>query len=106
MRKRNIPLQVMLDEREFGKLDKLRRTSGLSFSALIRKLIMATAIRERPNVDFLALARAVDRIGTNYNQIARKVNVAGCADAADMEAARLLLAEIRAQIEEWKKQWL
>ena len=105
MRTRNIPIQVMLNEEEFRKLDSLSHTSGLSFSAVLRKLIMNETIRQKINPDFRSLARAIDRIGNNYNQIAHKVNATGTASFEDLNESAKLLREIKIEIAVWKKQW-
>ncbi|PWM29335.1 MAG: plasmid mobilization relaxosome protein MobC [Clostridiales bacterium] len=106
MRKRNIDIHLMLNEDEFHRLDALSHKSGLSFSVVLRRLINGAELRERPNMDFRSLARAIDRIGNNYNQIAHKVNASGIVSPDDLEKSRLLLVEIKTEIAGWKAKWL
>lgn len=106
MRKRNHRIFTRLNDEEFAAFRDLCKISGLGPTVLLRKLIGQVEIRERPNLDFRSLARAVDRIGNNYNQIAHKVNARGEVTRADMEESRLLLREVKTEIESWKAQWL
>lgn len=105
MRTRNIPIQVMLNEEEFRKLDSLSHASGLSFSAVLRKLIMSETIRQRVNPDFRYLARAIDRIGNNINQLAHKANLSDAVSKEDAAKAVTLMREIKREIADWKEKW-
>lgn len=105
MRTRNIPIQVWINEEEFRHLDDITHKSGTSFSVVIRNLIMGQEIRERPNADFLALARSFDKIGANINQIARKANTEDVASADDLKEVKKLLREMRREMKDWKKTW-
>ena len=105
MRTRNIPIQVMLNEEEFRKLDSLSHASGLSFSAIFRKFIMTREIRERPNADFLTLVRAFDKIGSNINQIARKANTDDIVTKADPGEVKKHLRNMQREMNDWKKTW-
>ena len=105
MRTRNIPIQVMLNEEEFRKLDSLSHASGLSFSVILRKFIMSREIRERPNADFLTLVRAFDKIGSNINQIARKANTDDIVTKADLGEVKKHLRNMQREMNDWKKTW-
>ena len=105
MRTRNIPIQVWINEEEFHHLDDITHKSGTSFSVVIRNLIMGQEIRERPNADFLVLARSFDKIGANINQIARKANTEDIASAGDLKEVRKLLREMCREMKDWKKTW-
>ena len=105
MRTRNIPIQVWINEEEFRHLDDITHKSGTSFSVVIRNLIMGQEIRERPNADFLVLARSFDKIGANINQIARKANTEDVASADDLKEVKKLLREMRREMKDWKKTW-
>jgi len=106
MKNRDLQFNFRMSEDDFRRLDAISHTSGLSFSAVIRNLIMNAEIKQRPDVDFRSLARAVDRIGNNYNQLARKANASGLVTNEDLAESTRLLREIRHEIESWKKQWL
>ena len=106
MRNRDLQFNLRMSEDDFRRLDALSHASGLSFSAVIRNLIMNAEIKQRPDVDFRSLARAVDRIGNNYNQLARKANTSGIVSNEDLAESTRLLREIKHEIESWKQQWL
>jgi len=106
MRERNNELHVRLNDEEYRKLDSLSHISGISFNAVIRKLIMGKEIRQRPSADFMALATAVDRLGNNVNQIAKKANTNNAVSYADMKEVSFIMRKIRSEINAWKEQWL
>lgn len=74
MRKRNIRIQIRLNDIEYAKLlDDINRSDS-NISDYIRKLILETAVKEKPDRDFLKILNELSRIGVNINQIARNVN--------------------------------
>ena len=93
MRTRKRAVQVYLNEKEYEKLEQLSRFSGNSHSAVIRKLITGKEIRQRPDLNFLALAMEISAIGNNLNQIACRANQMQVT-TADLKEAKLLLREI------------
>ncbi len=93
MRTRNRAVQVYLNEKEYEKLEQLSRFSGNSHSAVIRKLITGKEIRQRPDLNFRALAMEISAIGNNLNQIARRANQMQVT-TADLKEAKLLMREI------------
>ena len=106
MRTRTNEVHVYLNDDEYKKLDHISHVSGISFNSVIRKLIMDREIRQRPDVDFAALNCAIDRLGTNMNQIAKKANTNNAVSYADMKEAASIMRQVRAQINAWKEQWL
>ena len=77
MRKRNIRIQVRLNDIEYAKLlDDIER-SNENISDYIRKLILGKEIKEKPDHDFLKILNQLSRIGVNINQIAHHVNGLG-----------------------------
>ena len=74
MRKREKAILCWLNEKEYEHLKKQAGTSGLTVSALIRKLIMGQEIRQRPPAEMPELLRQMSAIGNNINQIAVRVN--------------------------------
>lgn len=105
VRTHNHEFHLRMTEEEFNKLDDLSHKSGLSFSVILRNFIMGQEIRERPNADFLVLARSFDKIGANINQIARKANTEDIASAAELKELNRLLREMRREMKDWKKTW-
>ena len=74
MRKRNIRIQVRLNDIEYAKLlDDIER-SNENISDYIRKLILGKEIKEKPDHDFLKILNQLSKIGVNINQIAHKAN--------------------------------
>ena len=106
MRERNNEVHLRLNDAEYRKLDYLSHTSGISFNAVIRKLIMDKEIRQRPDIDFLALLTAIDRLGNNINQIAKKANMNNAVSYADMKEVSSIMRKIRSEMNAWKEQWL
>ena len=78
-------------ERE--KLRQLCAVSGLPVSAVLRQLISGVTIRQRPPGELHELYLEINRIGTNINQITRKVN-AGFATKDDMKELKFLMRTI------------
>ena len=95
----------MLNEDEFRHLDSISHRTGVSFSGIIRNLIMGFTLKERPNADFLTLARSFDKIGSNINQIARKANTENAVTNAELEEIKHLLKVMRSEMNRWKKTW-
>ena len=74
MRKREKAILCWLNDKEYDHLKKQAGTSGLTVSALIRKLIMGQEIRQRPPGEMPELLRQMSAIGNNINQIAKVAN--------------------------------
>lgn len=73
-RKREHRMTVRLNGDEYTKvLSKIER-SGLSKQEYILSSILNKKIQERLNVDYFKLINEVNHVGTNLNQIARKLN--------------------------------
>lgn len=73
-RKREHRMTVRLNRDEYTKvLSKIER-SGLSKQEYILSSILNKKIQERLNVDYFKLINEVNHVGTNLNQIARKLN--------------------------------
>lgn len=73
-RKREHRMTVRLNGDEYTKvLNKIER-SGLSKQEYILSSILNKKVQKRLNVDYFKLINEVNRVGTNLNQIARKLN--------------------------------
>ena len=99
MSEKNYFLSVRLTEQERRHLDELARKSGLSLSNTIRACISGTQLRERQSAEIADLYTEINRIGTNINQIARKVN-AGYGTKGDIKEATMLLGKVYQLMEE------
>ena len=94
MRKRNIRIQVRLNDIEYAKLlDDIER-SNENISDYIRKLILGKEIKEKPDHDFLKILNQLSKIGVNINQIAHNVNGIGKFDKIRYEQEANLLHQM------------
>ena len=74
MRKRNIRIQVRLNDIEYAKLLDDVAVSKANISDYIRKLILGKEIKEKPDREFYKIMKQLSKIGVNLNQIAHKAN--------------------------------
>ena len=74
MRKRNIRIQVRLNDIEYEKLLDDIAVSKTNISDYIRKLILGKEIKEKPDREFYKIMKQLSKIGVNLNQIAHKAN--------------------------------
>lgn len=80
MRKRNIRVQVWLNEEEKAKLHTNAAKSGLSQEAYLRILINGYIPKPLPPPDYHSMIKELHAIGNNLNQIAAKANAIGHID--------------------------
>lgn len=73
-RKREHRMTVRLNGDEYTKVLSKIESSGLSKQEYILSSILNKKIQERLNVDYFKLINEVNHVGTNLNQIARKLN--------------------------------
>ncbi len=90
-------VSVRLNAEEREKLRQLCAVSGLPVSAVLRELISGVTIRQRPPGELHELYLEINRIGTNINQITRKVN-AGFATKDDMKELKFLMQVIEQKL--------
>ena len=80
MRERNIEFHFMLTESEAKDLKGRAAKCGLSVQSYLRSLSQNKPIKEQPSADYLAILKALEKIGDNMNQIAAKANTLGFVD--------------------------
>lgn len=80
MRKRNVQIHFMLTASEAKLLEEKTKKSGLTQRAYWLALLKNTPIKEQPSADYLAILKALEKIGDNMNQIAAKANTLGYVD--------------------------
>ena len=73
---------------------------------MLRKMIVGTEIKERPNVDFIDLVSTIDHLCINVNQIAHHANVQGGITAEEATEAKRLVTEIRKRLYLKKDIWM
>ena len=105
MRKRQYDMHLRLNESEHRKLDELASKAGVTRSTIIRKLIMGTGIKERPNFDFFDLRQSIDRLAINVNQIAHHANIRGGITAEEAAEAKRIVTEVRKRLYSKKEIW-
>ena len=90
------------DPIEYASLDAAARAAGLPRGGYIRALVLGSAgprARRSPSIEIEALAQAtaaLNKVGSNLNQIARILNAAGSVSLA--HAAFAALADTRAAV--------
>ena len=80
MRKRDVHIQLWLNEKEAEALSRNAKKCRLSQSAYLRHLIMGYVPREPPPTDYYAMMRQLYSVANNLNQIARKAHVLNVID--------------------------
>ena len=86
-------LSVRMTCAERAHLNQMAKKSGLSLSNTIRACINGTELRERQSAEIKDLYTEINRIGTNINQIARKIN-AGIGTKSDVRETLFLLSKV------------
>lgn len=74
MRKRNIKINIFLDEDEKKIFDEKARKSGLSKSEFFRKVILDYKLKEQPDERFYEILTQLRGMANNLNQMARVYN--------------------------------
>lgn len=108
MRRRNHPVIVRLNDKEFIQLkDNVAKTS-LSQEAYLRTVIAGNIPKERPPVEYHNLLRELRGIGRNINQICARLNAYGGMDADayhnDVNMLHKVISEMRTMFELPEKQ--
>ena len=80
MRERDVLIQVLLNQKEADRLNRLVERSGLNRSVCLRQLISGVVPRDKPPPDYFQMMKELHCIGNNLNQIARSVHTAGVID--------------------------
>ena len=87
MRKREHFIGLWLNDTEYAHVAEQCRSSGMSTSALLRRLAMGADIQPRPPDQYAALLRDLSAIGNNINQIAYWANARRDIDPQDVRDA-------------------
>ena len=92
MRKRELRIDVMLNEIEYKKLMNDVERERTTYSDYVRKLIMKAELKEKHDYEFYNVMKELTKIGINLNQLAKKANTLNFIDKD----------EYKKQAEEWK----
>lgn len=82
MARRNIKIDLRLNEQEMERLRRDVIRSGWSREKYLRALIEKSVIKEMPSMDLVAVLRNLQQINNNINQIALVANTKGFIDTA------------------------
>ena len=82
MARRNIKIDLRLNEQEMERLRRDVARSGWSREKYLRALIEHSIIKEMPSMDLVAVLRNLQQINNNINQIALVANAKGFIDTA------------------------
>ena len=94
-RTRNIVLRVPVTAEERAMIEKKMRQMGTRcFSTYARKMLIDGYVIRLDYSDVKAMTAELQKIGTNINQIARRVNATGTVYAQDIEDIKGVLAQI------------
>lgn len=80
MARRNIKIDLRLNEQEMERLRRDVIRSGWSREKYLRALIEKSVIKEMPSMDLVAVLRNLQQINNNINQIALVANTKGFID--------------------------
>ena len=94
-RTRNIVLRVPVTTEERALIEKKMQQMGTRcFSTYARKMLIDGYVIKIDYSDIKAMTAELQKIGTNINQIARRVNATGTIYAQDIEDIKGVLNEI------------
>lgn len=100
MARRNIKIDLRLNEQEMERLRRDVARSGWSREKYLRALIEHSSIREMPSMDLISVLRNLQQINNNMNQVALIANVKGFVDTtAYWENVELLKETIHELLE-------
>ena len=100
MRKRDVHIQLWLNQREAETLSHNAERCRLSQSAYLRHLIMGYVPREPPPADYYAMMRQIYHVGRSLNQIAAKAHVLNVIDAQRYDESIHMLEKTILKIED------
>ena len=82
---RTILFRIRLTQKEYETLKKNSSMSGLSMSEYGRRSLIGEKIVAAPPADFIVFIREIKRVGSNLNQVLRKLNILGIAHSLELE---------------------
>lgn len=100
MRKRDVHVQLWLNQKEAEVLSRNAQRCKLSQSAYLRHLIMGYIPREAPPLDYHAMMRQIFHAGRSLNQIAIKAHVLNVIDAQSYDESVRMLEDAILRIED------
>lgn len=106
MARRNIKIDLRLNEQEMERLRRDVARSGWPREKYLRALIEHSSIWEMPSMDLISVLRNLQQINNNMNQVALIANAKGFVDtAAYWENVELLKETIHELLEVMYGSW-
>ena len=94
--RRTKQLKVTLSDAEYDALARRSKEFGVSMAGVVRSAVLGLPLpKRRIKVELEAVA-ALNRIGSNLNQLVRTANATGCLNAAQVSATGGVLKQVRA----------
>ena len=92
--KRTVRIYIRVTPKEFKTIMNKSSESGLTASEFIRRSVMGKTIHAAPPAEFNELIREIKRVGSNLNQMLRKLNMAGISHPLELERVSKNLTDI------------
>ena len=83
--KKSLRIYIRVTSDEYEVIRKRADVSGLNVSEFSRRILVGEKIAAAPDADFPNLIREVKRVGSNLNQLLRKLNILGIAHSLELE---------------------
>lgn len=87
MHNRTHQILFRLNEKEYLKLEKNVKKTGLKREVYIRSVLLNAVPREAPPADYYELICEVRRVGANINQLLKVANSVGVVDVPKIRSA-------------------
>ena len=100
LRKRDVHVQLWLNQKEAEALTRNTERCRLTQSAYLRHLIMGYVPREAPPLDYRAMMQQIYHVGRSLNQIATKAHVLNVIDAQRYDESIHMLEKTILKIED------
>ncbi len=100
MRKRDVHVQLWLNQKEAEALTRNTERCRLTRSAYLRHLIMGYVPREAPPPDYHAMMQQIYHVGRSLNQIAAKAHVLNVVDTQRYDESVRMLENAILKIED------
>ncbi len=84
-KKKDVRVYIRVSQDELDTIKKNQDKAGLRLSEYARRLLMGEIVVAAPPADLYDLIRELKRIGSNLNQLLKKLNVLGIAHPLELE---------------------
>ena len=91
---RSVQVHFRVTQKEFEEINENKEKTGLRLSEYARRMLMGETIVEAPPADLNILIREIKRVGSNLNQLIKKLNVLGVAHPLELDRCAQDLHEV------------